>query len=452
LSLKSCGSIGIHRNFFIWWQEELDIFFDITKESDVKTWNAITANELHGREGFKKCLRLTLYRPRDVIALLNAAFYQAQKQNRTTLIESDFDESAKQISATRYNDLGKEYESVLPGIKLLTSAFLAGDAKMKMGDALKKIEDSMKADNLSLLEAQHFEILRVADEAIKSLYGIGFIGIYDKQLGSFVFSHDGKKPNREFNSEDIVMVHPCYWPALSINGFEMSQREAEEIYDEYEITIESHSGEQRKTILGQLMSELNQIPEGSEGATKFENWCKRAIEIVFARHLSNVQLRPNSNASLRRDIVATNQGGGIWRRVLEDYKTRQVVFEIKNYEKIGVEEFRQAQAYLGREYGNLAFIVCRDAEGGLRKGAELDAFREFYGKGFLIVKFPAQQLVTILSKLRNPEKFDAGELAIERMLDTYIRMYASGQSDVRVSKSKSRRKKGRKRDVTFLGA
>ncbi|MFG3448831.1 P-loop ATPase, Sll1717 family [Stenotrophomonas sp. NPDC047960] len=417
--------------------------FGISKESDVKAWNAITANELHGREGFKRCLRLTLYRPRDVIALLNTAFYQAQRQGRTTLIEADFDESAKSISLTRFNDLGKEYEAVFPGLRALTSSFSSGEAKLRLFEVQERISTVMNSSALTVAEAQHFQILGSAQEVLKALYGIGFIGIYDKQIASFVYSHDGKRFGKSLAPEDILMIHPCYWPALNISGFELTQGEAEEIYDEYEIAIESQSGEQRKRILGQLMSELNTIPEGVPGAPQFEVWCKKAVEIAFSKQLSNIQLRPNANATQRRDIVATNQGGGVWRRVLDDYKTRQVVFEVKNYAKIGVDEFRQVFSYLGREYGDLAFIICRDAEFGLRKGAELDAFREFYNKGRVIIKFPAQQLVTILSKLRSPEKVDAGELAVERLLDTYVRMYASGQSDVPNTATRKRKRSRR---------
>ncbi|SDK16233.1 hypothetical protein SAMN04487784_1302 [Stenotrophomonas pavanii] len=418
--------------------------FGISKESDVKVWNAITANELHGREGFRRCLRLTLYRPRDVIALLNTAFYQAQRQGRTTLIETDFDESAKSISVTRFNDLGKEYEAVFPGLRALVSSFSSGDAKLRLTEVQEKISNVMASPGLTAVESQHFAILGSAQEVLKALYGIGFIGVFDKQIASFVYSHDGKRFDKLLVDEDILMIHPCYWPALNISGFELTQGEAEEIYDEYEIAIESQSGEQRKRILGQLMSELNSIPEGVAGASQFEVWCKKAVEIAFSKQLSNIQLRPNATASQRRDIVATNQGGGVWKRVLNDYRTRQVIFEVKNYAKIGVDEFRQVYGYLGREYGELAFIICRDAEFGLRRGAELEAFREFYNKGKIIIKFPAQQLVTILSKLRSPEKVDAGDLAVERLLDTYVRMYASGQTDVPNSKGTRRKKrKGR---------
>jgi hypothetical protein len=87
----------------------------VDKESDIKVWNAITSDQLHGRENFKRCLQLTLYRPRDVIALMNTAYDHARRQQRDTLINADFDASAKLISETRFDDLGKEYESVFPG-------------------------------------------------------------------------------------------------------------------------------------------------------------------------------------------------------------------------------------------------------------------------------------------------------------------------------------------------
>jgi energy-coupling factor transporter ATP-binding protein EcfA2 len=404
--------------------------FGVNKESDEKVWNSITSAELHGREGFKKCLQLTLYRPRDLIALLNAAYYQAQRQQRQILIEDDFDKSAKLISMTRYGDLGKEYESVFPGVSLLTSTFANGASTVSWSHAVDNVRRAMKSQDLSKEAAQHFAILEAPETALHGLYGIGFIGVYDRTHGSYVFSHDGKRADKNFGPDDRMMVHPCYWSALNLGHDKMDQAEAEQIYDEYEITIASHSSEERKKLLGQIISELNTIPLGSEGATRFEDWSKRALGIAFARQLVNIQLKPNSSATQRRDIVATNEGQGVWRRIVEDYGTRQVIFEVKNYDSIRVNEFRQVHSYLGKEYGRLGFIVCRDPVAGLQKGGELDAFREFYAKDSLIVKLTANQVVGILSKLRSPDKSDAGELLLARLLDTYVRMYAAGQSDV----------------------
>lgn len=66
--------------------KRIRVAFPNAHESDVKTWNSITSTELHGRDGFKRCLRLTLYRPRDIIALLNSAIEQSKRQQRTTLL------------------------------------------------------------------------------------------------------------------------------------------------------------------------------------------------------------------------------------------------------------------------------------------------------------------------------------------------------------------------------
>lgn len=412
--------------------------FSVERESDVKVWNAITSNELHGREGFKRCLRLTLYRPRDVIALLNAAIEQARRQNRENLIENDFHESSKHISLTRFDDLGKEYETVFPGIRQLTSAFANGPAQLSLREVVCVIHRVLNDQSLDAGVLQHLRILGSEEEIAKALYGVGYFGLMDRQSNTWVFSHDGKRPDKVILTDDLLMIHPCYWNALGLQKDDLEQNVAEQIFDEYEITIHSQSAEQRTTSLGRMISELTTIPTGLEAASQFEEWCKRAIEIAFAKELTNIQLHPNQHAVQRRDVVATNQGiRGFWKRIRDDYETRQLIFEIKNFEDIGINEYRQMNGYLTREYGRMGFIVCRDKQQGLVKGRDLDAFREFYMQGKVIVKITASTLTGILSKLRSPTKIDVGDIALDHLLDTHIRLYASGQTE-RVSSRKKR--------------
>lgn len=402
--------------------------FSIERESDIKVWNAITAGSLRGREGFRTCLRLTLYRPRDVIALLNSAIDQARRQHRDILIEEDFQSSAKQISTSRLEDLGKEYENVFPGITKLTLSFANEPATLLVSDAKEKVRTFFGDSTLSAEIQQHLRILGSEQEVLKALYGVGFLGFFDRQSGSWTFSHDGKRPDKEIETCDLLMIHPCYWNALNLRKDDLEKSAAEQIYDEYEITIYSQSAEQRSTRLGQIISTLGSIPLGTEGAHNFEEWCKQAIEIAFARELTNVQLHPNKGSVQRRDIVATNQGlRGFWKRIRDDYSTRQVIFEVKNIEQIGIDEYRQMNGYLAREYGSIGFIICRDKQQGLLKGRELEAFREFYFQEKVIVKVTGTMLTSILSKLRSPAKVDAGDLTLERQLDTHIRVYANGQ-------------------------
>jgi hypothetical protein len=420
--------------------KRIRVAFSIERESDVKVWNAITSAELHGRDAFKRCLRLTLYRPRDVVALLNATIEQAKRQQRTVLIEADFQESSKQISSTRYDDLCKEYAHVFPGIAQLTTAFANGPAQFRVSDAVTTIKRVLDDPSISADVLQHLRILGSEEEIAKALYGVGFLGVFDQQNSTWAFSHDGKRPDKTIKADDSLMVHPCYWNTLNLQKDDLTQGMAEQIFDEYEITIHSQSTEQRATRLGQIISQLATLLVGQDGAADFEEWCKRAVEIAFAKELTNIQLHPNKDAVQRRDIVATNQGiRGFWKRIRDDYETRQVIFEVKNFEEIGIEEYRQMNGYLAREYGKLGFIICRDKQPGLVKGKELEAFREFYLQGKVIVKITASTLTSILSKLRSPAKIDAGDLVLNNQLDTHIRLYASGQGDKLPAKTRKRK-------------
>lgn len=411
--------------------------YNLEQESDVKIWNAITSLELHGRDGFKRCLRLTLYRPRDVIALLNTAIEQARRQKREVLIEQDFRDSSKQISSTRLDDLGKEYESIFPGITQLTSAFANQSTQLSVSATVSIIKSVLSDPSIKTAALQHLTILGSEEEIIKALYGVGFLGGFDQQSNTWIFSHDGKRAEKNILANDLLMVHPCYWTALNIQQDNMEHEFAEQIYDEYEITIDSYSAEQRKSKLGQIIAELSKIPLGIEGASEFEEWCKRAIEIAFAKELTNVQLHANQDAVQRRDIVATNQGiSGFWKRIRDDYSTRQIIFEVKNFEEIGIGEYRQMNGYLAREYGRMGFIICRDRQTGLIKGRELEAFKEFYYQEKVIIKITASTLTNILSKLRSPSKIDAGDTALGTILDTHIRCYSSASSSKGYKKQK----------------
>ncbi|WP_076882965.1 P-loop ATPase, Sll1717 family [Burkholderia pseudomallei] len=419
----------------------LRIAFNLHIESDIKLWNSVTSNELHGREGFRTCVKLTLYRPRDLISLLNTAFHNARKQERHTLIPDDIHASAVHISSIRYDDLRKEYSSVFPGIGDITKAIGQRGPKFTLEEGIEAINQFALKIDLDREISMHMQILGGSEEVLKTLYGIGFVGVEDETTGNYLFSHDGKKPERLFDANAHLLIHPCYWNALSISNDASSEVNSHDIFDEYEITISSQVKEQRDIRIGRMISELNQIHLGLEDAAQFEDWCKRTIDLITSRKLTNIQLKPNGNATSRRDIVATNNATeGFWRRIREDYQSRQVVFEVKNYERIGSEEYRQANSYLTNEYGRFAFIICRDKQKELSKGADLDAFKDFYqSHKSMIVKITASLLVSILSKLRSPQKYDAADEQFGRHLDTHIRLYASGQSDA--SPAKKRRRK-----------
>lgn len=90
------------------------------------------------------------------------------------------------------------------------------------------------------------------------------------------------------------------------------------------------------------ISQLNFIPLGHDGQTVFENWTLAALKIVFSQHLGSLEFHPNKDAIQRRDIVGTNLAStAVWERIRQDYDVRQVIFEVKNYEALTSDDYRQ---------------------------------------------------------------------------------------------------------------
>jgi hypothetical protein len=406
----------------------LKIAFQLDHDGNRKLWNRCTATELQEKSGFEKCLRLTLYRPRDVLSLLNEAFYIAQRQSRQTLILKDVESTAREISNTRLDDLFKEYVAIIPTLKPMTSVFRNGDPEATYQNAVARLEHLFSDQKLDAVYQREFAIMETAQEGIRLLYSVGFLGIKDSASNAFVFCHDGRNPNKEFQSSDKLLIHPCYWMALDLTKLALGAEEAADIHDEYEVEVFSEAPEIRNRRIGQLLSKLDKISDGTEGASDFEEWCLRAIRICFSGPLRSIELHPNKNATQRRDVVASNQSEkGAWRRVLDDYKSRQVIFEIKNKTGIAPDDYRQMHSYLCDDYGRMGFIITRDRKPELYTGPELEWTREMFNKHrVIIIKLTGTFLCSLLSKLRSPQRIDPCEHAINKILDTYTRLYLSG--------------------------
>lgn len=404
------------------------VAFGIQMEENLRVWDACTSRDIKGKDGFRHCLQLTLYRPRDLLALLNRAFYSASKQTRKQIDNDDIEFTAKEISDTRLADLTKEYSAIIPGLEKYLRCFANGAPELPYAEAYRRTATVGESHLSDGALRQHAAIVG-CDEIIRSMYSIGFLGLKHSSGSSFVFCHDGKSPDQEFSHESRLLVHPCYWMALNLAASMLQPEEAAEIHDEYDIEVSSDTPANRNKRIGQIISELNGIPLGNEGAPLFEEWCHQAVRILFASSLRNVELKPNKDATQRRDIVGTNSGETpAWRRILEDYGARQVIFEVKNYDSdLGPQEFRQMNSYLYGTYGLIGFIVNRSVTIDPEKGRELDWIREIHtNHKKLIIKLNATFLSKLLSKIRSPQKHNAPDQAIQSVLDRYSRLYLSG--------------------------
>jgi hypothetical protein len=215
--------------------------------------------------------------------------------------------------------------------------------------------------------------------------------------------------------------------ALNLTRDALVAEEAASINDEYDIEVASETPTLRERRIGQLVTEGQKIAKGKDQSRHFEEWCLSSIRVVFAGMLENLALHPNKNGLQQRDIVGTNLSRTeAWQRIYEDYGTRQVVFECKNYDELQPDDYRQVAIYLSGDYGRLAFITSRDDDERPRAGRELDWIRELYHQHkVLAVKLTAGWLIQLLSKLRSPRKHDVVEKRLNHLLDEYSRTYLS---------------------------
>ncbi|MBD9655868.1 ATP-binding protein [Pseudomonas sp. PDM12] len=401
------------------------IAFHSDIENNTRIWNQFSANELKGKDGFRTALKLTLYRPRDILVLLNDAFLRANSHERKEIVLEDIESTAKTISSNRLNDLHKEYESIFPALDEFTKVFSGSQPELNILEAFERVKTVLFLDRIEKEKLQDIYLFENETQVLQRLYSVGFIGIYNEHSASFVFCHDGKEPDRDFLANSRLLIHPCYWLALGTSQAGLKLDEAEEIHDEYDIEVSSASVEQRNQRIGAMLQELTEIPEGKAGAVDFEAWCLKAIKVIFAGSLCNVEIHPNKNGLQQRDIVGTNLAETkFWKRIIEDYQTRQIIFEVKNYKDLTANDYRQVNSYLCNEYGRIAFIVTRDFNNNLSKDKELNWAKELYSDHKkLVIKLSAKFLEKHLRKSRSPQKHDALDKDLNNLIDMYSRQY-----------------------------
>lgn len=406
-------------------------------ESDIKVWNRFAQKELKDRVGFVACLNYTLYRPRDLLVLLNEAFVTASRSGRNVIVRDDIESTSKQISQNRIEDLLKEYDTVFPGLPLFVAIFKGGPAFQTYAKIIELLDEQISNNSFERQEASDFAVLGSGSQAFFALYSVGFLGLENDSSGKLQFCHDGSLANIDAtHKEQRACIHPCYWKALDIQAENIEEEVLIEIYDDAEPAEHKDFKDIRTKMIGQLVSQLPIMIEGNENASKFEEWVFRTIQILFAGQLTNPELKPNKDAIQRRDIVATNMAKeGFWRRVREDYESRQIVFEVKNYSSLKPDDFRQALSYSSETYGKFIIIVYRNNNEGV-SDKDKGWIKEMWDSHQVIIfLLPAIILSRSVGKLKSHKRFDYADKQLNKRLDTLTRSYLS-LKHIRRSKGK----------------
>ena len=158
---------------------------------------------------------MTLYRPRDILVLLNQAYQNAKRDGREELIASDLDKTALNISQHRLDDLFKEYDGVLPGLKTFVNAFKRQPVRRTFGAVTDDLQALVTSSTYSEPSDRELTLFDTGGDMFAALYSVGFIGLQEESSQNYTFCHDGTMSTLvAVQASRETLVHPCYWKAL----------------------------------------------------------------------------------------------------------------------------------------------------------------------------------------------------------------------------------------------
>jgi hypothetical protein len=116
-----------------------------------------------------------------------------------------------------------------------------------------------------------------------------------------------------------------------------------------------------------------------------------------------------------------------------------VVFEVKNYEELTSDDFRQILSYLTAPYGDFAVVVTR-SQNEVPSERDRDWLRTMWHEHKrMILILPASIVARCISKLRNSDrKYDYTEETLNKRMDTFVRSYLDLPQTARFRKKRRR--------------
>ena len=399
-------------------ERRLNLPFNTKLPLGGETWDYFFEGESESR---KRVFEYCQERPRDILTYCSFAIEAAQSNRHQRVMLEDLQAARMSFSKSRLKDLGDEYAENYPQIQMVLSRFHGlGREFTVLGvtDFIKKllVDDAVKA-HCAKWVFQH----TTPDRFIELMYNIGFMGIgsgTDVQYRSLGARSSSAPP---ISASTHVSVHPSYVDALSLQNLVVDNLSPEITLQAEGLQIdlpEAVSLGEYSNRLDTLESELTTLPTGPGGARQFEDLVGELIKLCFFRSLNNVEprVREVSGTSIRDWIAANVARNGYWEMIRQRYGATQIVWECKNYQDLGSDDFQQVAYYMTKEIGRFAVLAFR----GEMKKHYYDHIKRIAGEkdGGIVLPMTEQDLKVFIRQARNGK---VKESHIQEIYDRTVR-------------------------------
>ena len=306
-------------------------------------------------------------RPRDVLTYVSLALEVAVSRGHARITQDDVANARDRFSKSKLKDLADEFEENYPNIGLVLQLFYG----LSTDYTLPAIENCIQT---LLTDARIGNNCKawLFDNAtphrfVELLFNIGFVGVKDGKEWMFKSSSGDAAFLPAIQRSTTVRIHPAYQAALHLRGMVLTSISDEVILQHTGILEElpdgvSFDGYQQK--LRTMLRELEELPRGKTGASRFEEMVGDVIGLCVFRSLANVQPKVRSvDGTVIRDWIASNRAAtGFWAMIRDKYVATQITWECKNYDELAADDFQQTSYYMNSAIGRFAVVVFRGQE------------------------------------------------------------------------------------------
>lgn len=203
---------------------------------------------------------------------------------------------------------------------------------------------------------------------------------------------------------------------------QISEFESFEITEEFK-QAEIQKDEETSQRIRDLILRITTSKAGPKTAKVYETLCSEAIKELFEQDLGEIKDQHRIADGFHRvDFIASIKSeSAFWLALRNDFRSRYVVFEVKNYPKaITQSEIYSTEKYLfTNALRSVAFVIARNGENKGALHARQGALREM---GKLIVTITQDELLKMLHlKLANEETVSLLADKVDDFLTTLAR-------------------------------
>jgi hypothetical protein len=332
-----------------------------------QTWDLFFEGKEKSRQAvFDYCQN----RPRDILTYCALALESAQAHRRESIMLEDLHDARRRFSDSRLKDLGDEYQENYPQISMVLSRFYGLGRRWTLSGIDEFLRRLLDDSEIARACSKWLYRYTSPEQFVRLLYEIGFFGFVilrrgggDPRISYRSLGPRSTTPPPIDNKIDIA-VHPSYWDALDLLDVLVTEFGEGNAFGKLGVVNEFPGAlnfEDYQNNLNDLNEALKEIPTGQATASYFESLVGQVLELCFFRVLFNVEAQSRDVAgTVRRDWIASNRAEtGFWEMVRHRHGASQVVFECKNYEDLGADDFHQSGYYMSENSGKLIIVIFR---------------------------------------------------------------------------------------------